>query len=135
MIGQLNQTYMRGCRQDGIPISIGSLPCRWSFSCYGDEENEHRACTSGHLTTANQPVKQCFTAISARLSKPKHHIESLICIKGRGYKYCSISDFQKSSIGTLSLVHPFSGVWSGTYCEQWYPLLFRSRRKGKQYVF
>lgn len=24
------------------------------FFCYGDEENGHRACTSGHLTTANQ---------------------------------------------------------------------------------
>ena len=34
LIGQLNQTYMRGCRQDGIPISIGSLPCRWSLSFF-----------------------------------------------------------------------------------------------------
>ena len=25
----------------------------WTF-CYGDEENGHCACTSGHLTTANQ---------------------------------------------------------------------------------
>ena len=25
----------------------------WVF-CYGDEENGHRACTSEHLTTANQ---------------------------------------------------------------------------------
>ena len=25
-----------------------------SFFCYGDEENGHRACTSGHLTTTNQ---------------------------------------------------------------------------------
>ena len=24
------------------------------FFCYGDEENGHRACTKGYLTTANQ---------------------------------------------------------------------------------
>lgn len=28
IIGQLNQIYMRGCRQDGIPMAMGSLPCR-----------------------------------------------------------------------------------------------------------
>ena len=97
---------MRGCRQDGIPISIGSLPCRWSFSCYGDEENEHRACTSGHLTTANQPVKQCFTAILARLSKPKHHIESLTCIKGEDTHIADFTFSGKSGIGTLIFLRP-----------------------------
>ena len=44
-------------------------------------------------------------------------------------------DCRNSSIGSSSFVHPFSGTRSGTYCKQWYPLLFRCRRKGKQHVF
>lgn len=31
-----------------------SLRFMASFICYSDEESGHRACTSGHLTTANQ---------------------------------------------------------------------------------
>lgn len=37
----------------------------WRLVCYGDEENDHRACTNKHLTTANQSEIRFANPVSA----------------------------------------------------------------------
>ena len=44
----------------------------WSvfFFCYGDEENEHRACTDGHLKTADQSeIRKAYLTLLAKESE------------------------------------------------------------------
>ena len=38
-----------------------------AFFCHGDEENGHRACTNGHLTTADQSeIRKAYLASVAK---------------------------------------------------------------------
>ena len=40
-----------------------------SFFCHGDEENGHRACTNGHLTTADQSeIRKAYLASVSRIT-------------------------------------------------------------------
>ena len=44
--------------------------------CYGDEENGHRACTSGHLTTANQSEIRRTYLVSVDKNHEKNKVKN-----------------------------------------------------------
>ena len=44
--------------------------------CHGDEENGHRACTNGHLTTADQSEIREAYLVSAMIQKEGDDIGS-----------------------------------------------------------
>ena len=55
--------------------------------CYGDEEKGHRACTSKHLTTANQSeIRKAYIEICERI-KPYLNDEMMVLelVCGTGY--------------------------------------------------
>ena len=47
-----------------------------SLFCYGDEENRHRACTNGYLTTANQSeIRKAYLAsVCLNNENPRRYI-------------------------------------------------------------
>ena len=53
----------RPSRLRGRGVEVG-LP---TLFCHGDEENGHRACTNGHLTTADQSeIRKAYLALLDR---------------------------------------------------------------------
>ena len=54
------------------------LDSQVSFFCYGDEENGHRACTNGHLTTANQSEirKAYLVSVNIQIHLAKNNEET-----------------------------------------------------------
>ena len=85
-------TNTRDTRSKGIRC----LPVAFFF-CAIDEPSAVLARAFGDRATAGEAKLHSYlsTGSGTNPEHTKQHIESLTCIKGRGYIYCSFSEFQK----------------------------------------